>query len=410
VGFAWQPIPSRQFVVRGGYGIFYGITPAIMYGTAHSNNGINVQTLTFNASASTPLPASYPNVTCGAPTQNAGCPLPTVATLPAPTIYVFNKNYVQPYVQQFNLNVEHQIGKDLSVSVGYLGVRGVHLQRTRDINEPVNEVPVNYTVAGTGQVLTVSQLTGPRPFAGFARIFEFESNANSFYNGLFLQFNKRLAHNFQAFGSYTWSHVIDNVPDATAVVPVTDDAKLVYDPNRIALDRSTGNDDVRHRFVLSGIWDLNYTRGVENRVLRTFVEGWQIAAIFNAQSGQPYSALVNADLNGDGNSRNERAPGFGRNTFNMPAIVTLDPRVTRTIRITEGAKLQLIAEAFNVLNHQNITGVRTTLFAANTATHVLTQQTVPVAGISAFGLPSAANVNGQGNVGRVLQLAAKFSF
>jgi hypothetical protein len=51
----------------------------------------------------------------------------------------------------------------------------------------------------------------------------------------------------------------------------------------------------------------------------------------------------------------------------MPAIISLDPRVSRTIRFTERARLQLIAEAFNVLNHQNITGVRTTFFAlANT--------------------------------------------
>ncbi|HEV3041835.1 MAG TPA: carboxypeptidase regulatory-like domain-containing protein [Candidatus Angelobacter sp.] len=410
LGFAWQPIAGRQFVVRGGYGIFYATTPAIMYGTAHSNNGINVQTLTFNASGATPLPASYPNVTCGAPTQNAGCPIPGGSTLPAPTIYVFNRNYVQPYVQQFNLGVEHQIGKDLSVSVGYLGVRGVHLQRTPDINEPVTEVPTVFTVAGTGQALTVNRLTGPRPLAGFGRIFEFESNANSTYHGLIFQVNKRFAHNFQAFTSYTWSHVIDDVPDATAVVPVTDDAKLVFDPNNIALDRSTGNDDVRHRLVFSGIWDLNYAQGIQNHALKTLAEGWQMAAIFNAQSGQPYSALVNADLNNDGNSRNERAPGFGRNTFTMPAIVTLDPRVTRTVRITEGVKLQFIGEAFNILNHQNITGVRNTLFAANTVTHVLTPQNLSTAGIAAFGLPSAANINGQGNVGRVIQLAAKISF
>lgn len=425
VGFAWQPLAQKQFVVRGGYGLFYGNTPSIMYGTADSNNGINVQTRTFNASPATPtspavpLPASYPDTTCGAPQQNAGCPVPTGATPPPPTIFVFNKNYVQPYVEQYNLGVEYQLAKDLSVSLGYLGVHGVHLQRTRDINAPPTEVPTNITVVGTGQVLTYNKLTGTRPFTGFGRIFEFESNANSSYNGMILQVNKHFSRNLQMSGSYTWSHVIDDTPDATAVVPGTDDAKLVYDPNNIRLDRGNGNDDVRHRFILSGVWELNYTQGIQNRVLKTLAEGWQITGIFNAQSGEPYTALVNSDLNNDGNNRNERAPGFGRNTFNLPAIISLDPRVSRTIRITERAKLQLIGEAFNVFNHQNITGVRTTFFAVGTSvatgcpaglTQCLLPQTVGAVGVSAFGIPSSANVNGQGNVGRVLQLAAKVSF
>ncbi|HXB20059.1 MAG TPA: hypothetical protein VNV88_01700, partial [Candidatus Solibacter sp.] len=323
-------------------------------------------------------------------------------------IYVFNKNYVQPYVQQFNLGVEHQLARDLSVSVGYLGVRGVHLQRTRDINEPLTEVPTNITVAGTGQVLTFNRLTGSRPFAGFGRIFEFESNANSIYHGLVLQANKRFVNNFQMSGSYTWSHVIDDNPDATAVVPGTDDAKLIYDPNNIRLDRGTGSNDVRHRFILSGVWELNYAQGIQNRLLKGLLEDWQLAGILNAQSGLPYTALVNSDLNNDGNNRNERAPGFGRNTFRMPAFFTVDPRVARTIRMTERAKLQLIAEAFNVLNHQNITGVRTTFFSL--AAGQLVPQTVSAVGINAFGIPSSANVNGQGNVGRVLQFAAKVSF
>ena len=408
VGFAWQPLNNERMVVRGGFGLFYANTPSIMYGTADSNNGINVQTLTFAASAATPLPASYPNVTCGAPQQNAGCPVPTGATLPAPAIFVFNKNYVQPYVEQYNLGVEYQLARDLSVSVAYLGVHGVHLQRTRDINEPLTEVPTNITVAGTGQVLTFNKLTGPRPFTGFGRIFEFESNANSSYNGLILQANRRFAHNFSMSGSYTWSHVIDDNPDATAVVPGTDDGKMVYDVNNVGLDRSNGGSDVRHRFILSSVWDLNYAQGMRNRVLKTLAEGWQLAGIFNAQSGEPYTALVNSDLNGDGNSRNERAPGFGRNTFTMPAIIALDPRVTRTIRFTERTQMRLIVEAFNVLNHQNVTGVRTTFFAVTAGQ--LVPQTIGAVGINAFGVPSSANVNGQGNVGRVLQLAAKINF
>jgi hypothetical protein len=217
--------------------------------------------------------------------------------------------------------------------------------------------------------------------------------------------------------------VIDDTPDATAVVPGTDDAKMAYDPNNIRLDRGNGADDVRNRFILSGVWDLNYAQGIHNRALKTLAEGWQVTGILNAQSGEPYTALVNADLNSDGNSRNERAPGFGRDTFNLPAIISLDPRVSRTFRFREQARLQLIAEAFNVLNHQNITGVRTTFFATAKTTAAgcpvvggqvqtcLVPQTVANAGIiNAFGAPSSANVNGQGNVGRVLQLAAKVSF
>src|SRR5260370_31747362 len=229
---------------------------------------MNVQRLTFTPAVAAPLPPAYPNVPCGAPMANAGCPVPTGAALPAPTIYVFNRNYQQPYVQQYNFGTEYQVGNSVSVSVGYLGVHGVHVQRTRDINESPIEVPTTIPVAGTGQILTYNKLTGPRPLTGFGRIFEFESNANSSYNGLIAQVNKRLSHNFQLSGSYTWSHWIDATPAATAVVPRTDDANLVYDPNNTRLDRANGTDAMRHRFILSGVSDLNYAGGIQNPVLR----------------------------------------------------------------------------------------------------------------------------------------------
>src|SRR5262249_46102371 len=154
VGFAWQPIADKQFVVRGGYGMFYGNTPSIMYGTAHSNNGINVQTLTFTASAAsggnppTALPVAYPNTLCGPPVANAGCAIPSGATLSPPTIYFFQKDYRQPYVQQYHLGVELGLTRYVSLSPGYLGVKGVPLQRTNDINLPHLELPATIGIAG----------------------------------------------------------------------------------------------------------------------------------------------------------------------------------------------------------------------------------------------------------------------
>jgi hypothetical protein len=202
------------------------------------------------------------------------------------------------------------------------------------------------------------------------------------------------------------------------VVPGTDDGKMVYDPLNPALDRASGDNDVRNRYIFSGIWNLDgYTRNI-GRYARAIVGGFELAGIFNAQSGQPYSALTSRDLNNDLNSRNERAPGTSRNQFNLPAIYTVDPRITKNIAITERARMQLIAEAFNLFNHQNITSVKNTLYSAasNCTTAgsnacTLTLETPAFGGINAFGVPSAASVsNNFSNVGRVLQLAAKITF
>lgn len=417
IGFAWQPRPSQQLVIRGGYGMFYGNTPSILYGTADANNGINVQTLTFSAAAGSPLPASYPNTLCGAPQAVSGCAPPAGFSLAKPTILLFANNYQQPYIEQYNLAVEYQVATDTSLRIGYTGVHGVHIQRTRDINLAGPETPATATIVGGGTV-TYNKFTAPRPFPAFVRIFQFESTSDSNYNGLSLELTKRFSHNFSIMNSYTWSHVIDNRPDATAVVPGTDDGKMVYDPLNPALDRASGDNDVRNRYIFSGIWNLDgYTRNI-GRYARAIVGGFELAGIFNAQSGQPYSALTSRDLNNDLNSRNERAPGTSRNQFNLPAIYTVDPRITKNIAITERARMQLIAEAFNLFNHQNITSVKNTLYSAasNCTTAgsnacTLTLETPAFGGINAFGVPSAASVsNNFSNVGRVLQLAAKITF
>jgi len=348
LGLAWRPASnSDRFVVRAGYGIFFARTPSIMVGTAHSNNGLNVQTITFTGNAVPTYPNKFDSMPAG-------------AAAPLPTIFVFDKNYVSPYTQQGNLAVEYGLLNDVSVTVTYLGVRGVHLQRSHDLNVGIpTDTPI--TVAGEGRTLMYKRFPTARPFTAFDRIIAFESTANSIYHGMTIQLNKRYSRNVQLSGAYTWSKVIDDVPDATAVVPQgSDDAKYVQNPLNMRDDRAVGGSDQPHRLVLNGIWDLRYAQGLSNRVAKGILEGWQIAGIFTAQSGQPYTGLISADLNNDGNNRSDRAPDLGRNTFRTPKTVSFDPRVTREVNVTERVRLQFIFEAFNLFNRYNVTATPAT--------------------------------------------------
>ena len=415
LGIAWTPI--NKLVVRTGYGIFYGRTPAITVGTAFSNNGLNVQTLTFKPSDATFDFPQYPNTKCGAPVASPSCAPPTGGTASTPTIFDFQKNYHEPNVQQANLGVEYEVQPSMSVMVNYLWVKGSRLTRTVDVNLQGPETPTVIGLAGSAQTFTVNRITQPRPVAGFGRIEQFESSSNSVYNGLIIQVNKRLSQNYQLLGSYTFGKVIDDVPDATSVVPFSsDDAKMVSDPLNFRADRGPGVNDQRHRFVLSGIWDLDSYAHPLPAWGRQILGGWQFSGIFTAESGQPYSAMVNFDLNNDSNNHTDRVPGVGRDTFYLPRLVSLDPRLTKTISVTERVKAQLILEAFNSLNTTNITGVSTSAFNATTSAATCAGTPDPnlclvrIPATSAqFQVPTSTSVDfnpGQ----RVVQLSAKISF
>ena len=419
IGFAYSPMANDKLVIRGGYGLFYANTPSIMIGTAMSNNGINVGTQTFTG-ASAP---TYPNTKCGAPVASPSCAPPVGGTSAPPSIYVFDKNFQNPRIQQANFGVEYGIGKDWSVSLNGLHVQGDNLQRTRDVNLGT---PVSTTIAFAGSpTTTVSYLKYPaaRPVAAFARISQFESTASSDYNGLTLEAKRRFAKNYQFSLAYTWSHVIDNNPDATSVVPFSsgDDAKMVADPLNPNGDRGNGSNDARHRFVASYVWDLNYGRNLP-KVAKAVLGGWMFSGIFTAQAGQPYSALLNSDLNNDSNRQTDRVPGFGRNTFTLPAYYAFDPRLTRTVKLAEKANLQFFAEAFNLFNHFNVASVRNQLYAVSTVTattnpcgtgfavgqQCLVLQNKTNAPTTYFGLPTGTPNNGAGQ--RIFQLGAKVNF
>jgi outer membrane receptor protein involved in Fe transport len=338
IGLAWSP-KAKRAVIRAGYGLFYGRTPSIMVGTAHSNNGINVQTITFTGSQVPTYPGTFSTI-------------PTGAALPKPTIFVFDNNYQNPRVLQASTGIEYALNSSTSLTVNYLFVHGDQLSRSTDINIGPS-TPLSFVVAETGQVLPHYRFAAG-PYTSFARIISFQSSAVSTYNGLTIEANRRFIGGFQARAAYTLGKVTDTVPDATAVVPGTDDAKFASDPADFDVDRAPGNNDQRQRLVLSGVYTSDPNRG-------GLAGGWTFAAILTAQSGQPYSAYVSNDINNDQNARNDIAPGTTRNQYRLPSQVSFDPRIARDIPAGK-AKVQLIWEAFNLFNGDNISGVRNTLY------------------------------------------------
>lgn len=401
VGFVWDPYGRSKLVFRGGYGIYYGVTPSIMVGTAHSNNGVNVQTLTFTGAG---IPA-YPNTACGTPTAAPNCAAPTGGVAGKPTVYVFQPDYQQPRVQQASFGVDYEIAPNTMLSLGYLFAKGDNLQRTADINLGT---PTAATVLDSaGNVIPYLKYPAVRPIAAFNQIFQFQSSAHSNYNGMTVQVNKRFSHHFLVQEAYTWSHAIDDAPDATAVVPGADDAKMLYSPLFPGLDRADSVNDIRHRSVTNWVWNLDYMKS-DRALMRALVNGWEVSGILTMQSGIPYTGLItggNPDLNQDGNRATERPGNARRNTFRTPAFYSLDPRVTKGFRVTESTNLQLFAEAFNILNHFNATAINGNEFVLGGG--ILTPNNSATS-TSRFGLPrsSIQPLNGA----RIVQLGARFTF
>jgi hypothetical protein len=195
-----------------------------------------------------------------------------------------------------------------------------------------------------------------------------------------------------------------------------DDAKVVQNSLNIRDDWAISDVDIPHRFVFSPVYELGTFTRSDNPFLRALLSDYTFSGIVQLQSGFPYTATVGADLNRDGNSRNDRVPGLARNTFRTPKIYQFDMRVTRNIRLGETMRLRLIAEGFNIFNRSNVgpapggggqSYVNTNFFRTFTATSVGGVNTLTLAApfaTAVFGTPRTFLTQ------RQIQLAVKFDF
>ena len=353
-------------VMRGGYGIFFGRTPAIMLGTAHSQNGIQVTGVNLNCTlVPNPCP-TYPNIFSTPPSAGGV----------NPSLYLFAKDYAQPYVQQARFGIERELFANTSLSVNYLFFRGVHISRTRDINLGT---PVETTLVDpAGLPFIILRHPATRPIPGFSRISLFESTADSRYSAFATELKRRFSRGFQFIAAYTYSDTTDNRPDQTMVVVGTDDIKGLFNNLNIRSDWGRSDLDVRHRFVFSPVYEIG-TVNSDNAFGRVVLSNWSFSGIITLQTGFPYSALITGDANRDGNASTDRVPGSRRNGFTTPSIYIFDTRVTKTFKFAERYSVSLLAEAFNLFNRSNIATVNTGRYQiASTSATLLSNPAVSV--------------------------------
>ena len=148
--------------------------------------------------------------------------------------------------------------------------------------------------------------------------------------------------------AYTWARAMDDGQDALVVGrPAT--VQNSYAPNG---EWGLSTADQRHRFVAS--WTAQpQPFHHDHPTLRWMFNDWRLAGVVTIGSGRPVSARIVGDANGDGNTYNDRLPGYRRNAFTGPDYATTNLRVARKFVVRDRWKLELLAESFNLWNRAN---------------------------------------------------------
>lgn len=387
---------QSKTVLRAGYGVFYARYNTGMIDTFFLQNGMSQQLVTLTASVPTDLAAgpTFPNRLALAP---SGAPPGTVdLTFPS-------SNFRNAYTEHGNVAIDHQIRTNLALTVSYLWSRGLHLAAVEDLNVGQPGAPVAYRIndaAGNqvGTYTTPAYLRANRVDPNWNRINQVDAAANSYYNGLAVQLVKRFSRGIEAQLSYTWSHTIDyNLGVGFQNIFYSLGPQTLSNAGYRA-EKGTSALDERHRLTVNTVWNLP-TSGRGGALGKYLLNNWRISQLSTFGSGFPNLALINVigtpfpgaafttTLNGFGGS--QRVPFWPLDNLLTDPIIRTDARVTKVLTLSDRLQLNLVFEAFNILNHTYSTSVITRAY--NAANGVLTPSPRLGEGSATGGFPDGTN-------------------
>ena len=329
IGFAYDPKGNGRTAIRAGYGMFYE--------HANGNEG-NTESLENSPPLAQAAQRNFINGYTGSGQAQAQLPL-AVTAIPTQAVW--------PYVQQWHLDVQHEVAHNTIAQVSYVGSSGTHLSRETDLGQ-IRPVPASQNPYKGGETFGSNDCNNPdalgvpqsgvtssgvpipyaglgvlspavnvgiancsvnpdpfRPFPGYGDIANLQFAASSNYNGLQASL-RRSVGSLQLSVAYTYSHSIDDSSDRFDTSFVNS-----YDPSA---NRASSNFDQRHILNISYVWDMPFFKkpGLTNKVLG----GWELSGIVSYQTGTPFSVIVSSDNAGVAN-------GIGSSAF---ADVVGNPR------------------------------------------------------------------------------------
>jgi hypothetical protein len=319
VGFAWDVLSNGKLSLRAGYGIYYdtviaettlqfltappfAIQPTV-FCTTIDNPFANVDP----ECGGSPIPQPFPFTPA-----NPGDPF-DFTQLGTIGLTINDPDFKTPYSHQYNMTVQWEFMKNYLLEVGYVGTSGINLLTRREINPGLILPGANTTNVDQRRVFNQGNpLNAAFGGAVFGGITNQETSANSNYNSLQVTVSKRFSDGFYFQNAYTWSHCIDNSSGLRSNTRFNDPRA----------DRGNCESDIRHRDVLSYIYELPLykdQKGFAGKVLG----GWQISGVTVLQTGIPFNITEPTD-------RSLTGAGSDRPDFLGGEVEFFDPRNTNT--------------------------------------------------------------------------------
>jgi hypothetical protein len=359
-GFAYRPFANTSTVVRGSYGIYYDDLTADFAGAF------------FVSAGPFDFQESFTNqITGGAPVLTLERPFLAVGSLGALNVSGASLDIRNPYMQQWSLNLERDIGFETALRVAYIGTKATNLVYRRNINQP----PAS----------TVRFSSARAPYPAYQNVTYGENGGNQNYNALSVQAERRFSGGLYFQTNWTWAKSLTDA-DETGGVEGGPTVENSFDRSR---DRADAQFIPRHRVVANAIWELPFGHGrrflTRSGLVDQVLGGWELTTTFIAQTGEyltpTFSGADPSNTNTlggrpdrlrDGNlSGGERSvtrwfdpsafavPPDGRFGNSARSIIlgpgrwVMNLGVWKNFPVTEKSSLRFLITATNAFNHPN---------------------------------------------------------